>query len=365
MPWVKSIDDRMWQVPDNFNMNNLESIQLALHSNDIRPPYKYWETMLQRSPDLEHLSLHYSGPKKQDNADPASIWPPSPLSSLPPGELEVHKPRVVSLPCLRRLSFTDLEEDRYACDILERMLCENLAVLKLGTMEDLEPGADDFTELVELIIGTKTPNFCASPSPSNQTEFRPRFVKCSPFPNIQNLHTLTLASFGCSYSSFEALMRCLVGLKVIGLDFHRLNLTEGTAPRDAWELFAAQTNHHSAVLLPQLECFAIQGLSGLHVREIISSRFRVSHFTREQSPVHENGPVQITMPRYVISVAGKERARDPILDAMIKDGSTTVQTSSSENVERVPVEVKITLDIEEAEDEDEDDDDDDDDDDED
>ncbi|EKM51628.1 uncharacterized protein PHACADRAFT_261877, partial [Phanerochaete carnosa HHB-10118-sp] len=100
-------------------LEDLTSINLALHSEDVRVPYHIWANMLATSPRLEKLSLHYSGPKAGVLA-----WPET----------------VIPLPGLRELSLTDMDPP-YMCEVIRRLHMPNVAQLRLE-LPAQEPDAD-------------------------------------------------------------------------------------------------------------------------------------------------------------------------------------------------------------------------------
>ncbi|OCH88457.1 hypothetical protein OBBRIDRAFT_734375 [Obba rivulosa] len=59
-------------------LRGLRSIELALHSDDVRIPFDLWHAMLAASPALTKLALHYSGPRWGNPP-----WPPAPRIALP------------------------------------------------------------------------------------------------------------------------------------------------------------------------------------------------------------------------------------------------------------------------------------------
>ncbi|KAF8895595.1 hypothetical protein BD779DRAFT_1397974, partial [Infundibulicybe gibba] len=105
----------------------LHTLELALHSDNIRPPYQYWRSMLS-SPQLHTLTIHYSGPKAED-----APWS-SPTADDP----------VIPVPTLRVLSLTDLDSD-YLCRLMDRLHLPAISHLSLDLSEQ------DFTPFLDML----------------------------------------------------------------------------------------------------------------------------------------------------------------------------------------------------------------------
>ncbi|KAJ7600923.1 hypothetical protein C8J56DRAFT_21496 [Mycena floridula] len=288
MPWRGQEDDPEMQG-DYFVMGDLDRIELALHTKAIRPPYRYWQNMLLGSPNLQSLSLTYSGPKPEDSTDPATSW------------LPISPETMVPLPSLTQLSLADLDDSAYACSILERLLCKNLSTLKLRLP------SPDFTPLVELLIkqnlldeasdGWESPrrSFSSTPSSSSPRSPSPILSFHVPFPNIRHLHTLVITTFSCSFSSFQQLMTALSELRVLDINFKSLTMTSRGSEnvKEAWKVFTQPCS-------PKLQHFTIFGLSGRHAIAVIQTRYA-------------NPPV------FVIRCSEKEARNDPDLDRLVTD----------------------------------------------
>ncbi|KAF9454870.1 hypothetical protein P691DRAFT_804231 [Macrolepiota fuliginosa MF-IS2] len=117
---------------------NLHALELALHSDSIRPPYKFWDRMLRHSPDLQRLFLHYSGPRNQDGTEDL-VW-----TTLDDGKGKGKEDEYILLESLWELSLTDLDPD-YLCVVLNRLVMPNVKKLSLDLPDQ------DFTPFVELI----------------------------------------------------------------------------------------------------------------------------------------------------------------------------------------------------------------------
>ncbi|THV03369.1 hypothetical protein K435DRAFT_651472, partial [Dendrothele bispora CBS 962.96] len=103
-------------------LGELESLELALHPERIRPPYECWEMML-RSPNLRSLSILYSGPKQADEFDVSLTWPTADSG------------RRITLEHLEYLKLADLDSD-YLVNTLELTHIPNLQKLELDLIEE-------------------------------------------------------------------------------------------------------------------------------------------------------------------------------------------------------------------------------------
>ncbi|THH17890.1 hypothetical protein EUX98_g9043, partial [Antrodiella citrinella] len=107
-------------------LQNLTTVQFALHSDDVRMPYDQWHTMLTHSPHLERLSLHYSGPRFG-----AGDWPDE----------------AILLPGLREVDLTNMDPP-YLMALFKRLRMPNVRQLRL----ELELPDQDFTQFVEFLV---------------------------------------------------------------------------------------------------------------------------------------------------------------------------------------------------------------------
>jgi hypothetical protein len=312
---------------------HLHCLELALHSDNIRPPYEYWDKMLRGSPELQRLSLHYSGPRVADG-DPITVWPSA--------------KEKIYLPSLAELSLTDLDPD-YLCLLMERLVLPSVERLRLNLPDQ------DFTPFIELAAGVvepdvalndgngttpsngttstitpTTPTTTTGPqvtsslsltSPTTSTSTSPTTsttLGCLthlPFPAVRKLSTLVVTALECSIDSWRALLRAVEDLQVLEMDFGRvgdgfyqvlgegveLKETEdenetgvGVEEKDRWNEKGRETTtqcKRCAVptptptptpaptvtpkrqpLLPRLHTFKISGLEGGKVRDLIRYR---------------------------------------------------------------------------------------------
>lgn len=222
----------------SFRLERLEQLEMALHSDNIRPPYDYWESMLRKSPFLKSLSIHYSGPRASTLPLPPHLTP----SSQKPLELEDRKKEqtddIIHLPHLTYLSLTDLDDPTYACAIFSRLSCPMVENLKLCRMDSEEV---DWGAFVGCLAGSARSSSDAldrsTPDSSSSDDSPCQPLK--PLPNIGSLHTLTLAALQCSYTDLRALVVACRGLRELDVSFDDLKMIGG---KDAWEIFAEEGN---------------------------------------------------------------------------------------------------------------------------
>ncbi|KAK7690255.1 hypothetical protein QCA50_006910 [Cerrena zonata] len=117
LPWVNS----------PF-LRGLTSIELALHSDEVRIPYNLWYTMLSQSPNLVELSLHYSGPKLGNN-----------------GGIEWSNEKIL-LPKLKQVRLRDMDNPTYFQLLFQRLSMPKVKSLSLET-----PSDQDFTPFIQYL----------------------------------------------------------------------------------------------------------------------------------------------------------------------------------------------------------------------
>ena len=278
LPWDKS--------PYLMNLHQLE---LALHPDNIRPPYRWWKRMLQLSPELETLCLHYSGPKMAAG-NQELVWP-----------LAEEK---ISLPRLQELSLTDLDPD-YLCILLERLNIPNVRSLTLDLPDQ------DFTPFLELITRHVSDASGASSDASIPPSHSPAGV---PIISLSILDTLVIRALDCSWDSWLQFLSILKRLRVLHVDFSRVG------PR-FWRIFTgnyATSNvaslrsepKGSLLILPCLEVLKVSGVCGEDIIAALRGRYR------NPLPVHSHPK----WPRWIIGWTEQRRGVDRELDALIDRG---------------------------------------------
>ncbi|KAF9013327.1 P-loop containing nucleoside triphosphate hydrolase protein [Cyathus striatus] len=260
LPWAKS----------PF-LADLEDLELALHSDNIRPPYQWWEPML-CGPRLRKLSLHYSGPKMA-NGEPELAWPGM-------------KDRM-SLDHLEDLRLTDLDPD-YLVSILERLVLPNLKQLHLNLPDQ------DFSQFVELMAGihmaSNPEDGSASPTTTSSSLHSAASDMSSvtlcdassflPFCNIQRLETLVITALLCDTSSWHSMLRAMTGLKYLEIDFSKVPADFVKVLNNKWKAHEDEHNGAAgnseqtapALLVPKLEVFKTCNLAGSDLLSILNFR---------------------------------------------------------------------------------------------
>ncbi|KIP09705.1 hypothetical protein PHLGIDRAFT_308473 [Phlebiopsis gigantea 11061_1 CR5-6] len=241
----------------NF-LEDLTTIEFALHSVDVRIPYEIWANMLKTSPRLEKLSLYYSGPKPGDFP-----WPNE----------------VIALPGMKELSLTDLDAP-YLCDILRYLHMPHLTTLRLE-LPAQEPG-QSFAELIDDLIVPKRPEPTTPATTGAQKQ--PAQPAGTMFPQLA---TLAVHALECTPADFRRLLEAAPTVTRLDVGCARLDaalvdeLLRVSAPA---EVDAADKGKgrapYAGVLLPDLDTVRVSGLAP-------ATLLRLVDFRRAQGrPVH-------------------------------------------------------------------------------
>ena len=282
---------------------------------------------------LEDLALHYSGPKVGDG-EQRYLWQSVNDGRL---SARNHWQRKIWMPRLERLSLTDLDPD-YLCRILETLVLPAVKRLEFDlpeqdftafvnmlaekeetapethTKEDSvpppgSPASDSALSAHEsLASSTAAPesaisfkavsatpetdlivsepkalplsgNQCNAQTKNTNNHVNGLVVKrlnadMRTFPALPLLEHLTISALECSEKSWRGFLSALKGLKVLEIDFERVNdglwnvLIERADTVPVGKV-AATTN---PTLLPRLETFQISGLEGEKVAELVRWR---------------------------------------------------------------------------------------------
>ncbi|KAJ7132970.1 hypothetical protein C8R46DRAFT_653464 [Mycena filopes] len=236
-------------------LQHLHALELALHTDSIRPPYDAWAAMLCRSTNLRRLLLHYSGPRAADD----------------------HNTRIC-VPALEELSLTDLDPE-HLVRLLRTLELPRLATLTLDLPD--QDYTQDYTSVVEMIAGVATVGTTS-----------PAVLPAAQLPTA-SLHTLRITALECAPAALGALLRGLTSLRVLELDFTRIRspgaicevLLETITPPPSSEanegLARCECAHRRRVpVLPRLEEARLFGLVGERVRALLAFRRRFAEGCR-------------------------------------------------------------------------------------
>ncbi|KAI9465510.1 hypothetical protein BJY52DRAFT_1144222 [Lactarius psammicola] len=208
-------------------LQGLEELELAYHAKDVRPPYKIFTRILQRSPDLHTLTLSASGPAGKPEED----WPAD----------------VIELPSVRQLGLAFIEPS-YASALLKRLVFPNLLVLSL----DFD--TEDYSAFIIEQL--------ASPAPNQ------RHSLC------QNLVDLKLSGIQCSDEALSKFYHALPNLVSLDLNCYHLR------PPFFGYLFAMLDlldPENMKYCLPKLTTLTTSGISGLRMRNLVAERKSIKH----------------------------------------------------------------------------------------
>ncbi|KAG5721486.1 hypothetical protein E4T56_gene13242 [Termitomyces sp. T112] len=303
---------------------HLHTLELALHPENIRPPYEYWENMLRNSPDLQTLSLHYSGPRVA-NGDTKLIWPAD-------GERMI-------IQSLENLSLTDLDPD-YLVRLMGRLVLPGLKRLSLDLPDQ------DFTPFLELITDAK--NSLQPPSNLSTSLYIPH----PPFPSFSKLENLVLVALDASTASLRNFVRGLRELRTLEIHFvsvsdafvdilfdeMEVEVKEGSAkipeaisqpaPHQSCSSTPSSRNRAASTplsvervpVLPRLETLKISGLSGTKTEQLM--QFRHRHFRRLSKQGKRERALVPGVSTWIVRWSERWKGRDKVLDQLVEQGWT-------------------------------------------
>lgn len=164
-------------------LEELETVELALHSDEVRIPYDVWSHMLASSPGLRRLSLHYSGPRAS-----TGDWP---------GD-------VINLPGLHELKLTDLDPP-YILQVLQRLSMPNVTHLQV----ELYDREQDFSEFFEYLAEPPAPPATEAEAAEGaaETEVEENAPTPPRPPFFPSLEKLTITALDCTPESFTKFLR--------------------------------------------------------------------------------------------------------------------------------------------------------------
>ncbi|KAJ4491195.1 hypothetical protein C8J55DRAFT_273795 [Lentinula edodes] len=346
-------------------LEGLDTLELALHPEKIRPPYEVWDRMLRLSPDLRNLILHYSGPKEgwDEEGSPSSTlaWQGDDLwrSDLPSGKIILDKLEVLSL--------TDMDAP-YLARILDRIQFPNVQRLVLELTSEEEDS--DYSEFLQKCCSAGISNtesssvrlFHNSNLSNSSMSTIPSVDNLKPplFPFLPTLTSLTLSALDCKTTVLRSLLVCLPELIELEIDFQRVCVNDMYPESSlAWHIFADEpiahmedrdngtvfdslsrpSNQKGPLLLPKLQVFKILRLGGRQVEGIIRNRECVVNYTCESdirampSPTStmysDNVPTR-QRSMYIIRYTREMEEQDPVLRKLITSGCCYFPTNCVE-----------------------------------
>ncbi|KAJ7175813.1 hypothetical protein C8R46DRAFT_70508 [Mycena filopes] len=191
-------------------LQGLREIELAYHTRDVRPSFETFRAMLEGSPEIELLSLCFSGPV---------------------GDMEV-----VEVPSLRTLVLCYLEPD-FVQPFLAALVLPGLDELNVDLVEE------DFTDFAKQL---------AEPARGQTRSL------------LAGLTTMKLTGLQCNDDTCAVVMAQLEGLK-------RLHLNcEGEEGR-FFELLT-QLKGSAPLYCPKLESLRVEGVEGSELRKLVEIR---------------------------------------------------------------------------------------------
>ncbi|KAG6840380.1 hypothetical protein C0991_007117, partial [Blastosporella zonata] len=297
-------------------LTHLHTLELALHPEKIRPSYEHWENMLRNSPDLQTLSLHYSGPRVA-NGDTKLVWP-------------TNRDRI-TIQSLENLSLTDLDPD-YLIQLMGRLVLPGLKRLSLDLPEQ------DFAPFISLITDAKYR--APQPlSPSLSTICLPHL----PFPSFSKIETLVLTALEVrNVDNLGNFMRGLNHLRTLEVNFANVivdffdilmeevevevkesattalpsklcsKANPSPCPSRATSVPLAITER--IPVLPRLETLKMSGLSGIRTRQLM--HFRHIHSLKKRATVT---PVP-GISRWMVKWSVRWKGVDKVLDKLVEQG---------------------------------------------
>ncbi|KAG6844061.1 hypothetical protein H0H87_010059 [Tephrocybe sp. NHM501043] len=303
---------------------HLHTLELALHPENIRPSYEYWENMLRNSPDLQTLSLHYSGPRVA-NGDTKLVWP-------------TNSDRII-IQSLENLSLTDLDPD-YLVRIMGRLVLPGLKRLCLDLPDQ------DFTPFISLITNTKqhTPE-SNSLTPSTGCLLHPLF------PSFSRLESLVITALEASPNSLRNFVRGLNELRMLEVHFASVSeafidvlmevveveikenattVPSALPPKPCCKVYHSSPCPSRAAsvplsvveripVLPLLETLKMSGLPGKKTMELI--QFRHTHTRKRHRCNKERRSTFVPgVSTWLVKWSDRWKGVDKILDRLVEHG---------------------------------------------
>lgn len=303
-------------------LRNLKCIDLALHAQSVRPTYDEWETVFRSCPDLESLSLHYSGPHiSPEDFTPESVgvdWPPN------------REP--ITLRKLHDVNLVDLGPD-YIYLIFEHLYMPNVKRLGLDLPEQ------DYTLFVNLLSGAKRRSIQVRGA--DDPLYGPPGRPIGYFETVEHL---AITSLQCSTDAWLKFIPSIREMRVMEIDWKRMaddfydalwtlvdekapsvhdmspaapakpTLSDSDSGSDETTSTVKHMHKQRVRLLPRLEEMRISGLSGERVNGLISY----------------SQTLGCTVKRWVVDWDAEQIGRDRILDTLVERGWTQIYNGTDQ-----------------------------------
>ncbi|THG97033.1 hypothetical protein EW026_g4899 [Hermanssonia centrifuga] len=187
-------------------LEDVSSINLGLHSDNVRIPYDLWAHMLSTSPDLAKLSLHYSGPRME-----GPDWPSD----------------VITLPNLHEITLKDLDLT-YLMELFRRLS------MPLVSRLQLQLSGSDFAPFLQYLADPPAP-----PKDVKDKTQAKETARGSVFPVLD---TLVIKALECSAESFQKFLQCCKTVKKLEIGKAKIGdgLLEELMPKQHDELHVSQ-----------------------------------------------------------------------------------------------------------------------------
>jgi hypothetical protein len=244
----------LWGVHIDWNntrfLKNLTHLELAYHSQDVRPTFEDFFNILGASPSLEVLELCSTGPAGNPSGW-STILPP-PLqdhhNSLICPSRTTNVEEFLTLQRLQRLTLGFQPPD-YVMAILDRLSLPSLQELSFD-FEDY-----DYSTFVEYIT---------SPAKNG----------ANPHSIIGNLKTFKLVQLPCSRYAARKLYESLKKLESLRLNFHYLDyyFLELLCEREYIPTDSSADSSTTYPLLPSLTCLMVNGVETSQIRDFVQAR---------------------------------------------------------------------------------------------
>lgn len=175
-------------------LEDLSTVELGLHSDEVRIPYDVWSRMLSTSPNLYRLSLHYSGPRASTGEWPAAV---------------------IHLPGLRELELTDMDPP-YALQVLQRLSMPNVTRFQV----ELHDHEEDFSQLLEYLAEPPAPP--VPPGTEEKEAEEEREPEPPRPPVLPILDTFIITALDCTPQSFVKFLQNASSIRSLEMSCNKM-----------------------------------------------------------------------------------------------------------------------------------------------